>query len=101
MKIPFFKTNSKNPEVVTEEPLEIIDIVAPSSIEAKNSYIKIGERFAKSYFVFSYPRYLSTGWLSPIINLNIPMDISFHLYPVGSEQILKKLRKRVTEVKPK
>ena len=98
MKIPFFKTNSKNPEVVTEEPLEIIDIVAPSSIEAKNSYIKIGERFAKSYFVFSYPRYLSTGWLSPIINLNIPMDISFHLYPVGSEQILKKLRKRVTEV---
>jgi len=98
MKIPFFKTNPKNPEVVTEEPLEIIDIVAPSSIEAKNSYIKIGERFAKSYFVFSYPRYLSTGWLSPIINLNIPMDISFHLYPVGSEQILKKLRKRVTEV---
>jgi len=58
----------------------------------------VGERFVKSYFIFSYPRYLTTGWLSPIINLNVPMDISFHLHPVSSESILKKLRKRVTEV---
>jgi conjugal transfer ATP-binding protein TraC len=98
MKIPFFKANPKIPGISTGEPLKIIDIVAPSSIEAKHNCLKIGERFTKSYFVFSYPRYLSTGWLSPIINLNIPMDIAFHLYPVESEKILKNLRKRVTEV---
>jgi len=102
MKLPLFdifkKKTKISDELFKEEPLRIIDIVAPSSIEVKQSYIKIGEKFAKSYFIFSYPRYLSTGWLSPIINLNIPMDISFHLHPVSNEKILKKLRKRVTEV---
>ena len=102
MKIPFlekFKKKSKIPEeLFAEEPLRITDIIAPSSLEVKQNYLKIGERFAKSYFIFSYPRYLTTGWLSPIINLNVPMDISFHLHPISSESILKKLRKRVTEV---
>jgi len=102
MKIPFlekFKKKSNIPEeLFAEEPLRITDIIAPSSLEVKQNYLRIGERFAKSYFIFSYPRYLTTGWLSPIINLNVPMDISFHLHPVQSESILKKLRKRVTEV---
>ena len=98
MKLPFLKAKPKTPGIVKEEPLKIADIVAPSSIEVKQNYLKIGEQFTKSYFVFSYPRYLSTGWLSPIVNLNIPMDISFHLYPVESEKILRKLRRKVTEV---
>ncbi|PIR72177.1 MAG: conjugal transfer protein TraC [Candidatus Nealsonbacteria bacterium CG10_big_fil_rev_8_21_14_0_10_36_24] len=103
MKIPFLKKilkpKTKIPEeIFAEEPIRLTDIVAPSFIEVKQNYIKIGERFAKSYFIFSYPRYLSMGWLSPIINLNVPMDISFFLHPVPSEKILRQLRKRVTEV---
>jgi len=95
----FLKKKSDIPdEIFDTEPLRVTDIIAPSSLEIKQNYIKIGERFAKSYFIFSYPRYLTTGWLSPIINLNVPMDISFHLHPTSSESILKKLRKRVTEV---
>ncbi len=102
MHLPFLKKlkkKSKIPEeFFAEEPIRITDIVAPSFIEIKQNHLKIGERFAKSYFIFSFPRYLSTGWLSPIINLNVPMDVSFHLHPVASEKILRKLRKRVTEV---
>ena len=103
MKIPFLKKFLKpktkvQEELFAEEPMRLTDIVAPSFIEVKQNYIKIGERFAKSYFIFSYPRYLSTGWLSPIINLNVPIDISFYLHPVPSEKILRQLRKRVTEV---
>jgi len=102
MEIPFlkkFKKKSKIPEeLFPKEPFGIADIIAPSSLEVKQNYLKLGERFAKSYFIFSYPRYLSTGWLSPIINLNVPMDISFYLHPISSESILRKLRKRVTEV---
>ncbi|MBU2545318.1 DUF87 domain-containing protein [Patescibacteria group bacterium] len=102
MKIPFLDKLQGEKEIKGEmfdiKPIGIADIIAPSSIEVKNNFIKIGERMAKSYFIFSYPRYLSTGWLSPIINLNVPMDISFYLHPVPSEIILKKLRKKVTEV---
>ena len=99
MKLPFLKKRRKIPEQIFEKkPMRIADIVAPSFIEVKQNYIKLGERLAKTYFVFSYPRYLSSAWLSPIINLNFPMDISFHLHPVASEKVLRQLRRRVTEV---
>ena len=102
MKIPFlekFIKKSDIPEDIFEqEAFNVNDIIAPSSIEIKQGSIQMGERITKSYFIFSYPRYLSTGWLSPIINLNVPMDISFYMHPVSSEKILKKLRKKVTEV---
>lgn len=80
------------------QEIEIADIIAPSLIEVKQSYLNLGERLAKSFFVFSYPRYLSTGWLSPVINLNTPLDISLHVHPVDSGDILRKLRKKVTDV---
>ncbi len=81
-----------------EEIIRPTDLVAPSSIEVSPNYFKVGERFAKTYFVFSYPRYLSTAWLSPVININYPLDVSFHFHPIETEKILKQLRKKVTEI---
>jgi len=82
----------------TQENINVKDIIAPPYIGITQDYIKIGEKFSKSFFIFSYPRYLNTGWLSPAINLNVPMDISFFIHPINSEMILKKLRSKITQV---
>ena len=95
---PFGKKKSTEKLEVSAQDIDIADIIAPSMIELKQNYLKLGERLCKSFFVFSYPRYLTTGWLSPIINVNFPLDISMHIHPVESGLILKKLRKKVTEV---
>ena len=95
----FFRKKKKEiPEIYKEETIGIKDIISPASIEVNSNFIKIGERLAKTFFIFSYPRYLSTGWFSPVVNLDIPMDISLFLHPVETGLILKQLRKRVTEV---
>ncbi|MEA3292857.1 MAG: ATP-binding protein [Patescibacteria group bacterium] len=102
MEIPFFKNKSKKvklPEIKFDaDVLNVADIIAPSSLNIESNYLKIGERFAESFFVFSYPRYLHMGWFSPIINLDIPMDISLFFHPIDSGIILKKLRKKITEI---
>jgi conjugal transfer ATP-binding protein TraC len=99
MKIPFLKRKLKIPEkIYQEEVLTAGDIVSPSLLEVSQNYFKLGERFARTYFIFSYPRYLSTAWLSPVINLNFPMDISFYLHPIETEKVLTQLRKKVTEI---
>ena len=101
IKIPFLtkdkKEDSKELKIETEE-IKTEDIVAPASVEIKQNYLRLGERLCKTFFVFSYPRYLSTGWMSPAINLNSPLDISFHIHPVNSGKILKQLRKKLTEI---
>lgn len=104
MQIPFLdKILKKKEEDITEkifeeEAFDVRDIIAPPYVGVEQDHLKLGERFSRSFFVFSYPRYLNTGWLSPVINLNMPMDISFHIHPISTGLILKKLRKKVTEV---
>ena len=97
----FFKKKKKQeiPERIFEaETIRAVDIISPSSIEVKTSYLSLGEKITKSFFIFSYPRYLSTAWFSSIINLDIPMDISLFIHPIDSGTVLKQLRKRVTEI---
>ncbi len=99
LKIPFLKKRRALPgQALREDIITPGDIIAPASIEVAQNFFRLGERLAKTYFIFSYPRYLSAAWLSPIINLNYPMDISFYLHPIESETILKQLRRRVTEI---
>jgi len=100
VKLPFFKKKREElPEQIFDtEAIRAVDIVAPSSIEVKSAHMVLGERLTQSYFIFSYPRYLTTAWFAPIINLDIPMDISFFIHPIDAGLILKQLRKRVTEI---
>ncbi len=78
--------------------INIRDIVAPSSIVLVSDHFKIGERCGKSFFIFSYPRYLNSGWFTPVINLDTPMDVSFHIHPIDTGTTLRDLRKKLTEV---
>jgi type IV secretory pathway VirB4 component len=100
MKLPFFgKQERELPEKIFEaEALDVKDFIAPSSIEIQQTYFKIGEKLGKSFFIFSYPRYLTTGWFAPIVNLEVPMDISFFVHPIDTTLVMKQLRKKVTEV---
>lgn len=88
----------KQEKFLEKETMTAMDIIAPASVEVNQNYVQMEEKLAKTYFVFSYPRYLTTGWLSPIINMDIPLDISFFFHPIETGSILKQLRKSVTEV---
>jgi conjugal transfer ATP-binding protein TraC len=92
------KFHKKKVEKKENEILDLADLIAPPFLEMNQNNIKIGDRFAKSFFIFSYPQYLSSNWLFPVINLNASMDISFFIHPTDTGETLRKLRRRVTEV---
>ncbi len=74
------------------------DFIAPSSIEFSGTYFQIGTRFARTYYVYGYPRQIYTGWLSGLVNLDEIIDISIYVYPVESQVVLENLRKKVTQL---
>src|SRR5436305_1142624 len=65
--------------------LSLRDLIAPPSLEFSGNYTRIGTRYARTFYVYGYPRQIYTGWLSPIINLDEVMDISMFIYPVKSQ----------------
>lgn len=74
------------------------DIIAPPSLRIESAYLQIGKRFARTIFVYGYPRQVFTGWLSPLINLDEVIDISINIYPVESQVVLENLRRKVGQL---
>jgi len=71
------------------------DIVAPSSFRIFPSHLIINDTYVQTLFVFTYPRFLTTNWLSPVISYDATMDITMHIYPQETKAVLEDLRNRV------
>ena len=74
------------------------DFIAPSSIEFSSSYFQIGTKYARTFYVYGYPRQLYTGWIGGLINIDEIMDLSQFIYPVDSQVVLKNLSKKVGQL---
>lgn len=74
------------------------DIIAPSSLEIQAGHFRLGTRYARTIYVYGYPRQIYTGWLSPVINIDEVIDVSMFIYPVESQVILNNLRKKVGQL---
>lgn len=60
------------------------DFIAPSSLIFQGNYFQLGTRYARTYYVYGYPRQLYTGWLSSMVNLDEVVDLSMIIRPVES-----------------
>jgi len=85
-------------EYIRKGTVSLTDAIAPSSIEVDFSYIRIGERFYRTFFVVGYPRYVSANWLSPVIDFDHSLNISMFIYPASSPDILSDLRRKIAEM---
>ncbi|MFA6973952.1 MAG: ATP-binding protein [Parcubacteria group bacterium] len=106
----FKKQNSQKPTPKPTDPIlegeriykeglsRLNDLIAPAAIKISPNYIRVGETLAQTLFVITYPRYLHSNWFSPIINIDMPMDISMFVHPIDTHDILKTLRKSSTQV---
>ncbi len=74
------------------------DVLAPAALEVGSHQLKLGDQFVKTLFVFTYPRYLSSGWFSPLINLPNLLDISIFIHPMDAGLALKNLRKKSAQI---
>jgi len=83
---------------ITTGPTKIEDLIAPSAVQVSSNSIQLGEKFVRTLFIVNYPRYLNVNWLSPIINFPKPMNISMFIHPTNTATLLKKLKKKLTEV---
>src|SRR5690606_25607115 len=72
------------------------DFIAPSSVEFSSNFFRIGGRFARTFYVYGYPRQVNTGWLSNIINVGEVIDLSMYVYAVESQVVLENLRKKAS-----
>jgi len=101
------KTQAKTTQITTTNPeiakiekglLSLTDVIAPSSVEVDFQYVRVGEKFHKTFFVVGYPRYVSANWLQPLIDFDHSMSTSMFIYPTSSPDVLSDLRRKIAEM---
>ncbi|MBP9715001.1 MAG: DUF87 domain-containing protein [Candidatus Pacebacteria bacterium] len=85
-------------EIYESAKLELQDIIAPSALKISPKSLDLGDKIARTFFIISYPRFLSDNWFSPIINLDKVFDVSIFVHPVDTSLALRQFQKKVAEV---
>ena len=104
--LDFFRPKKKEKEIAEFLPeeifkagaLELQDVIAPAALKVSPKALNMSGKVTRSYFVISYPRFLTEGWFAPIINLDKIFDISIFVHPIDTAKVLKQFQKKVAEV---
>lgn len=98
MKLPslFKKSKAQNVPIIPQLTLE--DAIAPGEIEVDFSYLRIDNRFYRTYFVSGYPRFAEPNWLEPLISFDHSLLVSMFIYPSQSQGVLDELKRKVAEM---
>lgn len=103
----FLNANTKNTSPVTAvlpeqvykiAEMQLKDVIAPSALGVSPKGLNLGTTIVRSYFVISYPSYLTDNWLSPIINLDKVFDVAIHVNPLNTGEVMKVFQRKVAEV---
>ena len=97
------KQGSTKPEIIdpnkaVADGMDVLDVIAPKTLEIDFDYLKINGVYFRTLFVSGYPRFVSPGWLEQIINFDSSLDISFYVYPVEVRGVLEDLRHKIAEM---
>jgi len=85
-------------DIYAQGALELADAIAPAALKVSAKDLELGEKFSRTFYTISYPRYLSDGWFMPIINMARPLDIGIFIHPVDTGVALRNFQKKVAEV---
>ena len=96
--LPSFATAIPPEQVYKIAEMQLRDIIAPSALEVQPKALNLGTSIIRSFFVISYPRYLTDNWLSPVINLDKVFDIAIHVVPLNTGEVMKSFQRKVAEV---
>ncbi|MEI6810955.1 MAG: DUF87 domain-containing protein [Candidatus Nomurabacteria bacterium] len=78
--------------------MQLKDIIAPSALGVQPKMLNLGTNVVRSFFVISYPHFLTDNWLSPLINLDKVFDVSIHITPLDTGEVMKTFQRKVAEV---
>ncbi len=85
-------------DVYAEGALDLADTIAPAALKVSARELELGEKFARTFYTISYPRFLTDSWFTPIVNLARVFDAGIFIHPVDTETALRGFQRKVAEV---
>jgi conjugal transfer ATP-binding protein TraC len=75
-----------------------MDIISYSGMKEQPDHLVIDGQFRRTIFLSGYPFTAEVGWLDSLTHLNHDIDVSYHVEQADSNEALKKLEKKITQL---
>lgn len=76
---------------------DVRDAIAPSLIEEKENYIRLGENYARTLVVINYPSIVKGNWLNRLYRFKGNISVSIHMVPTSSDRVIDSVSKSIVE----
>ena len=74
------------------------DNICPDSMEKQKDHLKIGERFARVFYLKDYASYITDSMVSELMDLNRNMLLSIDIIPIPTDEAVREVEKRMLGV---
>src|SRR6185503_11630681 len=91
----------REPEVALEDAADerlialgtrtLADLIAPSGCEVRTDHLRLDGSYARVLVVTAYPRLVTPGWLSLLVATDLPVELSLHVRPLASANMVRAL----------
>ncbi len=69
----------------------LADLIAPSGCDVRWDHLRLDGQYARVLAVTAYPRLVSPGWLSLLVEADLPIELSVHVRPLPSADMVRAL----------
>jgi conjugal transfer ATP-binding protein TraC len=76
----------------------LADLLAPAAVEVARDHVRLEYQYARVLAVVGYPRTVSPGWLTPLLEFEHPIEVSLHVHPLETASIVKLLSHKLVQL---
>ena len=74
------------------------DLIAPAAVEVGRDWLRLDREYARTLAVVNYPRSVGPGWLAPLIGFEEPLELSLHIHPLETGQVVRSLTHKLVQL---
>jgi hypothetical protein len=76
----------------------LADLIAPSGCEARTDHLRLDGQYARVLVVTAYPRLVSPGWLSRLVETDLPIEASLFVRPLDCASMVRTLGAQIARL---
>jgi len=76
----------------------VADLIAPGAVEVTRDHVRLEHQYVRTLTVTGYPRSVGAGWLAPLLEFEEPIEVSLHVVPMESGQMVSTLSRKLVQL---
>jgi len=76
----------------------IADLITPAVAEVERDHLRLEYQYARALAFIAYPRSVEAGWLRALVTSDDPIEISMHIHPLDTSQMIKMLHHKLVQL---